>query len=437
MNDASVSEVDRLRRRVRDLERLLETDRRAGLREIRSAAAAVPEPAPAESAPPSLEDLPEHVRRAVEAARAKARAEAQNGVDVAFYPDFRGGNPYQEMLFSGARAAGLGVAPLPWAPESLVHEKADPDRGYVVNLHWTAPVLQTSEHSAEAVRRLDHFTAMLDELAERGGRLLWTVHNVLPHECPYRLLEIELCRRLAERADLVHVMDDSTVEAVRDLYPLDPAKVRVVPHASYQGVYPDTATRAEARERHGLGEDETAVLVLGGLRRYKAPERLLEAFEQAAARHPGLRLLIAGEPDGDPELGPFVERCESDPRIVCHFGRVADDDLQWWLRAADLAALPYANVLNSGFLHLATGYGLPVVAPDVPGLRNILEPAWSQSFPPEADAPVLAEALLAGAERLGNAEARAAAAARGASYPPEAMADEFLTLLTSLGVKPA
>jgi hypothetical protein len=63
----------------------------------------------------------------------------------------------------------------------------------------------------EAPARLKAFKELLLDVKARGGHLVWTVHNVLPHDVRHRDVEIELLTFLAEHAELVHAMGDATV----------------------------------------------------------------------------------------------------------------------------------------------------------------------------------------------------------------------------------
>ena len=52
---------------------------------------------------------------------------------------------------------------------------------------------------ADALRRVRRLDRALRGVRSRGGKLVWTVHNRLPHELTFRELEIRLLRVIAER----------------------------------------------------------------------------------------------------------------------------------------------------------------------------------------------------------------------------------------------
>ena len=136
--------------------------------------------------------------------------------------------------------------------------------------------------------------------------------------------------------------------------------------------FPDTElTPAEAKRRLGLREDERAILFLGRIVPYKGIEYLLDAFRLLLAHQEAkYRLIIAGEPkkgseeclngSTDPYQEHFIEHRSS---YGCNSFRTT----KWRCtsKAADVIALPYKEIFQSGVLFLAYTFGLPVVATDV------------------------------------------------------------------------
>ncbi len=139
------------------------------------------------------------------------------------------------------------------------------------------------------------------------------------------------------------------------------AKVRVIPHGHYRGAYPDTISRTEARERLGLPAAARVVAFTGWLRPYKGVTELVQAF--AALPEPYARLVIAGQAvDAD-----YVARLETltaaDPRARLDLGFLPDEELQVYLRAADVVACPFLEIFTSGSVLLAMSFERAVIAP--------------------------------------------------------------------------
>lgn len=364
----------------------------------------------------------------LEALLADARS-ADRPLTIGFLPDFRVANPYQDMLYADLREAGVRIAPVS-RPMSRTVVRDDGGRldHYVLHLHWTAPVLQSAPGPLEALRRLDAFRAQVEQLKARGGALVWTVHNVLPHECRHLTVEVELARFLARTADVVHVLDASTLDLVRDWYEIPATTAVVVPHSSYTGVYPDVVDRAEARRRLEVAEDEVALLMLGRIRPYKGVDLMLEALELVRERLPRVRLLLAGKPEHIPDVDAWCSAVTRNEAVTASFGHVPDSELQVWARAADLAVLPYVDVLNSGVHQLALTFGLPAVVPSAGTLRHLADPTVTRTFTP-GSAEELADAVVRAVTELLPAGAADRARELAEAAPYAVMADGFAAAL--------
>jgi glycosyltransferase involved in cell wall biosynthesis len=342
-----------------------------------------------------------------------------------FYPDWSRGNPFQSMLFADLATVDAVARPVPDLAGHLAAAQDTPHPG-VLNLHWTTPVLASALTESDARARVDQFAEGLQRFRDAGGRLVWTVHNVLPHDAAYVDSEIRLAGLLAAHADLVHVMSEVTAQAAAPYYRLDPERTVCIPHSSYLGMYPDWLSREGARLRLGVLPSEKVLLALGQIRPYKGLDRLLDFVEDAVHDDPTLRLLVAGPVGRHPDAGALAARLASMPRTISSRRRVRDDHLQVWLRAADLAVLPYTGILNSGSFLLAETFGRPVVATRAGALASRDGEAHVRLFDEGRFEETLRSAIRdlvedpAGA-RLARASAEAAAAAR----PPAQMAAAF------------
>ncbi|MDQ3782358.1 MAG: methyltransferase domain-containing protein [Actinomycetota bacterium] len=351
---------------------------------------------------------------------------------LAFYPgDYRFGNPYQDMLYGGLGEIDVVALPTgdPFQPAQFDgYARADGAR--VFHVHWTAPILGPARTEDEAVAARQRMLDGIDAFRAGGGRLVWTVHNVLPHECAYPEVEAGLRQGLADRADAVHVMCPGTAAAVAEHFTLPADRTFVIPHASFVGIYGDAMDRATARTVLGVGADDIVLLTLGGIRPYKALDRLLDAFDAALRAEPRLRLVVAGKPGRFPGVVELERRLQLHPRVVAQFASVPEEDLQLFFKACDVAVLPHRTALNSGGLLLAYTFGRPVIAPEVGCLVDALDPAASIGFDPGDDTSLM-QALANAGSLLGPEHGLAARAAADRYTPPD-MARDFAASLDRL-----
>ncbi len=345
---------------------------------------------------------------------------------VAYEPLVRN-NPYQAMLYSGCWERGIATMPVAGEPEPAVVRTLTSRADVWLHVHWTGPVLSAARGKDDAHRRLDAFTSKLDGLAAAGGRIAWTVHNVLPHERRFPDLEVAVCRALAERADLIHVLHEKTPALTQPSYDLPREKIRVVPHSSYLGIYPDVIGRVQARHDLGVPRDALTFTFLGGVRPYKGIERLIDAFSAVAKGRDDLRLLLAGPGFERSEVRAVRARALGVPGITARLERIPEWDIQRYMNAADVAVLPYSDVLSSGALMLAFTFGRPVIASRRGLLTDLVSEDVGLLFDPEDPAGL--EAALRAGRSLTDPRFAHEARRRASAYPPRAMADDFAELI--------
>ena len=316
---------------------------------------------------------------------------------VAAFPMRLAGNPYCELLYRHVAACGVPVEEGgELSPRWLLTRRHDvrvlhlhwPER------HWRGPGGRVTARSAAA------FAASLLLARALGYRLVWTVHNLLPHEPDPA--DRWLRWLLVRCADVV-----LQAEAARGALPLGRRRPRVIPHGHYVGWYPDTVSDAEARVRLGVGDARRVLLSFGQVRAYKGLGDLLAAF--ARLPDPGLRLVVAGAPVHAAEGEAVRAAAARDARIVPLLRFVPDDEVAVCFRAADVVVLPYREVCISGAAVLALSFGRPLLVPRRGALGELAAQGCALAYD---DAAALPRALLDAAHAdLAPLAARARAAA--------------------------
>lgn len=363
------------------------------------------------------------------------------------------GNPLPDLLGAGLAAAGIAAVTVPdLAAARVVADRvaaATAGRTRIgVHLHWLHRLVEATT-AAGARKAADAVAADLAGLRAAGVAVLWTVHNVLPHDAPFAEVQLTLRRTVAAAADLVHVLEPETPRLAAEHYPLAAARVRHVPHPGWQGVYPDWVSRDRARARLAVPLDAVLYVLFGRLSADKGVADLVDAFTEPGPP-PGSRLLLAGPPARDPDerTARALARATRHPAIDLWPTRVPDGEVQLVLRAADVAVSPQRRPLNSGSRMLALTFGVPVVTTVAPGSdTNSSDTAGSGAEAPFAvscpagDVGALRAALVQARHRLLTPDARAAARAAADAVHPALVAPRFTALVQELlglaGTSPA
>jgi D-inositol-3-phosphate glycosyltransferase len=232
-----------------------------------------------------------------------------------------------------------------------------------------------------------------------GKKIVFTAHNVNAGERDgnntiVNRLTLKVQYRLCDHI-FVHTarMKNELVRA----FGARPAKVTVIPFGINNTV-PETAlTPAQARERLGLASSDRVILFFGGITPYKGLEYLVAAFAEVAKECATYRLVVAGKPkrrDGYwSRLEDAIARSGVGDRIIQRVEYVPDEETEVYFKAADVLALPYTHVFQSGVLFLGYNFGLPVIAADVGSLNEAIIEGETGFVFKAADASDLAKVI--------------------------------------------
>ena len=224
-----------------------------------------------------------------------------------------------------------------------------------------------------------------------------------------------LLRRALRRADRLFAVSGSLAALARRLG-ADPARVTVVPNGVDAGRF-RPEDRAAARRRFGLPEEAPVLVTVGGLCERKGFHRVIECLPALARRFPGLRYLAVGGPSPEGDWGPRLRALAASLGVdgrVRFTGPLPPDALRWALSAGDVFVLASRNEGWANVLLEAMACGLPVVATDVGGNREVVCRPELGIVVPFGDGAAL-EAALAEAlsRRWDRAAIRAHAEANG------------------------
>ena len=119
-------------------------------------------------------------------------------------------------------------------------------------------------------------------------------------------------------------------------------------------------------------QDETVLVSVGRLASEKNWDTLLRAFAKVHEKHPDARLVLIGDGNARPSLEALASELDITDQIT-FTGALPFEEIPRYLKAADVFA--FASVTETqGLVTIeAMAAGLPVVAVDGPGTRDIVE----------------------------------------------------------------
>jgi glycosyltransferase involved in cell wall biosynthesis len=172
------------------------------------------------------------------------------------------------------------------------------------------------------------------------------------------------------------------------------------PHDHYQGEGDEDALPAA----RSAPSETCNLLFFGVIRPYKGLEDLVAAFDRIPEDAiEGFWLTVVGETwEGWTLPAEMIRSSRYRDRITFVNRYVHDRELDAHLRGADAVILPYRRSSLSGPLHVAMGYGLPIVISDVGGNAEAANGYEGVVLAKPADPNALSEAIRAVAQLRGR-----------------------------------
>jgi len=204
---------------------------------------------------------------------------------------------------------------------------------------------------------------LLAFLRARGVRIVWTVHNLHPHECFHPDIAQRTIGRVIRQCHALTVHHHCTKLQIQNTYQGAP-NIHVIAHGHAPEPFGPLPSRRSARASLGLEADMPIFLYLGMIRRYKGLEGLIEAM----ALLPQSLLIIAGHPGDKAYLSEIHQRTARSINISLHPRFLSDAEAARYLAACDGVVLPYTEITTSGMLVAAQAAGIVCVVPNLPPL---------------------------------------------------------------------
>jgi glycosyltransferase involved in cell wall biosynthesis len=173
--------------------------------------------------------------------------------------------------------------------------------------------------------------------------------------------------------DHFHAITDAVKRSAVETMGLDPARITVV----YRGRdpvrlgEPSRRRRGAARQALGLRADDEVIVNVGRQEFQKGQRFLLQTVASMLDRRPHLKVLLAGRRGAS---SSELDRLLEEPRLRDRVHMLGHrDDVPDVLAAADVFAFPSLYEGLGGALIEAMALGLPIVASDLPAVREVVD----------------------------------------------------------------
>lgn len=300
-------------------------------------------------------------------------------------------NPYNALLYSSIKA--IDSASAKSFVQEYSHKKAIFEHFDIVHFHWPDGYIN-QKNILKALQRSLLLSFILMVVKLKGSKVVWTVHNVVPHDAFHPDYSAAFMRWFAKKCDgLIFMSEESKATFFSTYTCKENVHHAIIPHGHYRSSYPAAIAQASAKSQLGLPDEKKVLLFFGMIKPYKNIDLLISLFNQAALSD--YVLVVAGNTDSAALKESLLEYAKN-PDIHLYLQFIPDDKLHIYLSAADAVVLPYKSILNSGALLLALSFNKPVIAPHIGAfvsLQQELGRKWIYSYADDLEVNTLKNAL--------------------------------------------
>jgi glycosyltransferase involved in cell wall biosynthesis len=214
---------------------------------------------------------------------------------------------------------------------------------------------------------------------------IYTVHNVLPHEADDS--SVALYRNIYQRIQGLIFHTNHSRIAFNNLFQEIKAPSEIIP----LGEYGFLLNNADATNN----TDHPVILFFGNIRPYKGLDVLLRSFVNIKQRVPTARLKIVGQVISSFEpYQKIIDESGIAESVDIHLGYMPDVELSEVLNQSTVAVLPYRDIDQSAVLMLMMAAGKAIVASKVGGIDEVISHNQTGLLVSPGDVQELADAVV-------------------------------------------
>jgi glycosyltransferase involved in cell wall biosynthesis len=227
-------------------------------------------------------------------------------------------------------------------------------------------------------------------------RIICIADNIIPHE--HQPGDKSFTKYFLKSPDGFVTMSEKVLQDLKKFQPNKP--VKLINHPLYD-TFGDQVSKDEARKKLGIENSGPIILFFGFIRNYKGLDILLEAMKSLKDKTPNPtsqfqipKLLIAGEfYENEKRYQQLIDKLGVRNDLILRTDFIPDNEVKYYLCAADAVIQPYRTATQSGVTPLAYHFEKPMIVTNVGGLPSLV-PHEQTGLVAEPTPQSIADAIL-------------------------------------------
>lgn len=243
------------------------------------------------------------------------------------------------------------------------------EREVVFHLHWPTFHFAVNNPLVLYLSYL-HSMLVLKIINVIGFKLVWTVHNVTPHE-NWTSNDIVVTKTVVKLADRIICHTNTIKNELIEKYGAEDSKIVVIPIGSYGTVYLNNSTEIISRKKLSIPATTPTILFFGEIKPYKGIDFLIKAHQKILSQGKSIFLLVSGRPWDHNLRKQLEEHQKNNPSLVkVNFDYLDNDDVQYYFNSCDITVFPFRRVTTSSSIILSFSFGKTSIIPDLKALDD-------------------------------------------------------------------
>ena len=199
-------------------------------------------------------------------------------------------------------------------------------------------------------------------------KIIWTVHNNVPHEIKKEKEVIKFMKFIAKNSDKIHILCKETFK--NDYLKEYKNKIVYIPHGDYIGNY--DGKNIDIYKKYNIPKNKKILLFIGQIRKYKNIELLIKAFKDSRLEENKFVLLVCGNCK-DKSYKEELTKTSNNINIYFDFNFIKDNEMESYLKNSEAIIAPYnkKSSLNSGTLWMCMSYSKTMILPLIGCIKDI------------------------------------------------------------------
>lgn len=314
-------------------------------------------------------------------------------MQIGSWPGALSGNAFMGILAAALDQLGARFVPVKRPSQGVI---ADID---ALLIQWPDVIFWKAKFGGPPYLAALSELRALRKWRRSGKKLIWIVHNAVPHDLNAQQLRLwsYYSRQLSALSHGYMTLSPSTQPTVLRNHPeLSTKPASSFRHPSYPFVRSAPQDILSRRLKLGIPANARVIGALGRIGRYKGLPEVIEAFK--AVEDEGLRLLICGKPKNALARAEVEAATANEPRICLCFDLLTDEDFALTTAACDAIVAPYREYLHSGSLVYSVSAERRLLTPRTPfaeDLANCVGPGWVTLYDGELTSSRLSDFVAA------------------------------------------